>query len=210
MLMLSRWPENEVEPREALTPREQAIKADNDHPLRVFYRKAPSHYDAEPSPSEMTAQLARLSLSSLRMMCGQTKKKHFVRRVFLEWVALCVGSDEKRDRKIKRVVQRRREFFTPGPLRGGCRLHLERRNEHSEWAGGEWSDGAGGSPRGSDPFAAARSGQGKESQLLKRSNSSPSNLISAARAAEAAEAPIAPGKLHSRLSHMMHMMHTPL
>ena len=207
MLMLSRWPENEVEPRVPMTPREQAIKADNDHPLRVLYRKAPSHFNAEPTQSEQTCQMARLTLSTLRMI-GRLPK-HFLRLVFLEWVAITVGSEEIRERKIKRAAQRRKEFFSPGgPLHAGCKLHIERSMDHksSEWNGGKWA-GSTHRDAASDPYQHAGR-VANQSALLNRSNSSP--VLSMARAAQQSEMPLAPGKLHSRLSHMMHMMHTPL
>ena len=87
--MLSRWPENDLPCREALTPREMAIKDDDTHPLRVLYVNAPSNWNAEPSPRELTAQYAVRSLVSLRMVGGTARKQNWAHRVFLEWLAQC-------------------------------------------------------------------------------------------------------------------------
>ena len=81
-MMLSRWPENEVQPREALSSRAQAIKYDESHPLRVMYVSAPSRWGAEPSASELTAQFANKSLATLRFMHGPEKRRHWLRRLF--------------------------------------------------------------------------------------------------------------------------------
>ena len=124
LLAVSRWPENEVEPREARTPREQAIKDDPTHPLQIMYIKAPSHCDREPGPNELTAMFAKQGASTIRMMGGAARREHWLKLVFLEWVAVCVGSEERRQRKIGKVNKRRHEFFVHDP--NGCSLHLNR------------------------------------------------------------------------------------
>ena len=57
-------------------------------------------------------------LATLRMKSslGPSRLAHWLRRVFLEWVAQSVGAQERRDRKIKKCVQRRREVCRAPPL----------------------------------------------------------------------------------------------
>ena len=127
-LMLSRWPENEVSPRVALSNREEVIKEDPSHPLHVLYAQAPGHMGPGPSDSEITALHAVQDLVSLRMMGGmKAENRNWLRCVFLEWVAVAVGARDRRARKISRSVARSKEFFSEG--KGGVRVHLNRRPE---------------------------------------------------------------------------------
>lgn len=191
LLMLTRWPESELTPREALSAREKAIKDDLDHPLRIFYVKAPSHCNAEMSASEVTAQRALKTLTTITMMLPSEKKARFVQKLFLAWVCLCVGSEERRSRKIKRCVQRRREFFTPGALKGGCRIHLERKPHEVTSLVPSNAPPRYLSP--SDPYRGL--GRDKDNHVMRGSS----------RAGD-----LMPGKLNSRLCHQMHMMSNPL
>lgn len=220
MLMLSRWPENAIEPREALTPRAIAIKEDESHPLRVLYVKAPDNWNAEPSESERCAQQARRNLASLSMLHGTAKRKNWARRVFLEWVAVTVGAEERRARKIKTCVERRREFFTPGALNKGCRLHLDRREDEQRpiihWADPNWDT----TPRRDVAFAYGRPLSSQAARLgadgrshdpatahprFPRSQSfnSRSGFNPAYRVQRH------PPAVPPRVAHMLHMMHTP-
>ena len=127
-LMLSRWPENEVSPRAALSNREEVIKEDPAHPLHVLYAQAPGHKGPGPSDSEITALHAVQDLVSLRMVGGmKAQNRNWLRCVFLEWVAVAVGARDRRARKVSRSVARSREFFSEG--KGGVRIHLNRRPE---------------------------------------------------------------------------------
>jgi hypothetical protein len=108
LLMLSRWPENTVDPREPATPREHAIKDQQSHPLRIFYVRAPSHLKAEPTGSEMTRRAARQQLATLRLMGGTARRKNWTKIVFLEWVNATVGAEEARRKSIEDSVKRRK------------------------------------------------------------------------------------------------------
>ena len=119
-----------VEPREALTPREVAIKDDMDHPLRCMYVKASGHFDKDPGAAELTAMYAKQNAAMIRMMPGAARRSNFLKLVFFEWVAMCVGAEERRARKIGKAVKRRVEFFANSKAPGACRLHLERRPSH--------------------------------------------------------------------------------
>ena len=135
MRMLSRWPENKVEPREPVTPREQAIKADEGHPLHFMYVRAPLHWKPEPSGGELTCLAARQSLASLHvadMASPATRSNRTLKHiVFLEWANQTVGRGEFRQRKAEEATShlsfRRQQFFTEG--RGGYHMHLDRRQE---------------------------------------------------------------------------------
>ena len=126
LLMLSRWPENAVEPRQPVTMREKAIKDAPSHPLRVFYVNAPSAWCAEPTANEIRCRDARQTLNTLRMMGGATRRKNWLKIVFYEWVVVSVGQEEKRQKRIQTAEKRRKAFFEPG--RGGNHLHLQRRS----------------------------------------------------------------------------------
>ena len=84
-------------------------------------------------PCERCAIVARQKLSALRMLpAGLTeKRKTWVERVFLEWVAVAVGARDRTGKKVQKCQNRRREFFTDGPLHSGCRIHLHRREERA-------------------------------------------------------------------------------
>ena len=125
MLAVSRWPENEIEPREASTPREQAIKEDPSHALHMLYVKAPMHSDREPGPSEQTAMFAAQGAIAIKMMGGSARRAQWLRLVFLEWCAVTTGGEERRLRKIGKCDKRRQEFFMHD--KKGCRLHIDRR-----------------------------------------------------------------------------------
>jgi len=208
MLLLSRWPENEVEPREALTPRAKAIKDDENHPLRIFYVKAPTHWDADTSESEKCALLARRNLASLRMLGIVVSAKNWIKRVFLEWVAVAVGAEERRDRKIKRCVSRRKEFFTPGRLDRGCRLHIDRQpTKHTTIA---WADPSLEVTPRSHEFMLRRSRSFPTSAMLSSwaedNDDTPRRGVPNVVRAPVPDPPVIPPKVQ----HMLHMMHTPL
>ena len=232
--MLSRWPENDLPCREALTPREMAIKDDDTHPLRVLYVNAPSNWNAEPSPRELTAQYAVRSLVSLRLVGGTARKQNWVHRIFLEWLSVCpnertaqhamrqlatlrmksslgpsrlrdwlrrvflswvatsVGAQERRDRKIKKCVQRRREFFTDGKLSTGCRLHLERQPVRRTTISPSWDDST-------TPRRSASAPRMRPHHPAYVSQHPPGMTPAGASAA-------LPPSLHAKLVHRMHMM----
>lgn len=131
LIPVSRWPENEVDPREAISLREQAIKDNPSHPLRVLYVKAPTHDDKELGPGELTAMYARQTATSIKMLGGAERRRNLLKLVFLEWCAETVGSAERRTRRIGKVNKRRTQFFEhlhhPSPAdQKGCALHLHR------------------------------------------------------------------------------------
>ena len=132
------------------------------------------------------------------MMLPAAKKAHWVRRIFLEWVAVCVGAEERKSKKIQRCVNRRREFFTPGALHSGCRIHLDRRltgvTSLSPSHFGEYSLT---SPREVRPGADPYRGVSRDWQ--------PAN-IGFHKSSSAGELQM-PGGLHARLMHYKHMQH---
>ena len=200
MAMLSRWPENHVEPREATTRRQMAIKDDKDHPLRCLYVKAPAHWDADPSESERCAIVARQKLSALRMLpAGLTeKRKTWVERVFLEWVAVAVGARDRTGKKVQKCQNRRREFFTDGPLHSGCRIHLHRREERASLFDEE-------TPRTPQLSKKPPALLFKRDDIAgMRHSHSAGELVSPRQPSE-----LPPG-LNSRLAGMLNQMHTPL
>ena len=109
ILPLSRWPESELEPREAKSQREIAIKDDVDHPLRVMYVKAPSHWESDPSASEITGRHCLKEAMSVQMLGPKSRRANFLKLVFLMWAGHTVGNEGKRDRVIKLCTNRRRE-----------------------------------------------------------------------------------------------------
>lgn len=150
-------------------------------------------------------QYATQQLAALRMMLPSQKSKHFQRRCFFEWAQLCVGAEERRSRKIKRCVQRRREFFTPGALEGGCRIHLDRRlTGKTSLSPSNFGDFSTSTPRDALPPADPYRGLARDARndvVVRRSSS-----VDAMRRGDV----MPPGKLFSRFSHMQHMQHTPM
>ena len=127
MPMASRWPENQVQPREPTTQRERAIRDEPSHPLHALYVSAPG-CDAHSIDDDcVSVQEALLGLSTLRMLGGAERRKSWLKVVFLEWVVASVGAARTRERLIKKAVARQKTFFSEG--KGGGRLHLNRKSE---------------------------------------------------------------------------------